>query len=74
MLLLVRALQRDERLATPTILVLVDRLDLEEQLYGTFAAHSSVVLATPVRAADAAPAHDYLWRRRALNDPEVSGG
>ena len=54
MLLLVRALQRDSRLANPTILVLVDRLDLEEQLYATFAAHASVLLATPVRATDAA--------------------
>ena len=54
MLLLVRALQRDPRLENPTILILVDRLDLEEQLYGTFASHGSVLLSTPVRAADAA--------------------
>jgi type I restriction enzyme R subunit len=52
MLLLARALQLDLRLAAPTILILVDRLDLEAQLHATFAAHASALLATPVRAAD----------------------
>lgn len=54
MLLLVRALQLDTRLGNPTILVLTDRNDLDEQLFSTFAAHASALLATPVRATDTA--------------------
>ncbi len=53
MVLLVRALQQDARLGNPTILVLTYRNDLDEQLFNTFAAHESALLATPVRAADA---------------------
>jgi type I restriction enzyme R subunit len=51
MLLLVRALQLDvARLGNPTILVLTDRNDLDEQLFATFSAHASALLATPARA------------------------
>jgi len=53
MLLLVRALQLDiTRLGNPTILVLTDRNDLDEQLFAKFSAHASALLATPVRAID----------------------
>ena len=54
MLLLVRALQLDPRLWNPTVLVLTDRNDLDEQLFATFSAHASALLATPVRAVDTA--------------------
>ena len=54
MLLLVRALQLDPQLGNPTLLVLTDRNDLDEQLFATFSAHASALLAIPVRAADTA--------------------
>lgn len=53
MLFFTRQLQLAKVLKNPTIVVLTDRNDLDDQLAGTFNAHSSVLRTTPVQAESA---------------------
>jgi type I restriction enzyme R subunit len=50
MLFFVRQLQLATALGNPTIVVLTDRNDLDDQLFGTFAGHGGALRGTPVRA------------------------
>jgi type I restriction enzyme R subunit len=50
MLFFVRQLQLAEALGNPTIVMLTDRNDLDDQLFGTFVEHPGVLRGTPVRA------------------------
>ncbi len=54
MLFFVRQLQLAKELKNPTIVVVTDRNDLDDQLSGTFLAHSSALRGTPVQADNAA--------------------
>lgn len=54
MLFFVRQLQLAKDLKNPTIVLVTDRNDLDEQLSGTFLAHSSALRGTPVQAESAA--------------------
>ena len=60
MMFLARALQLDPRLANPTILVLTDRNDLDDQLFGTFSHHAGTLRSQPVRATSAAHLRSLL--------------
>lgn len=50
MLMLAGALIREPRLANPTVLVVTDRNDLDDQLFDTFAAGRALLLQAPVQA------------------------
>lgn len=50
MLFFVRQLQLATALGNPTVVVLTDRNDLDDQLFGTFAEHGGALRGTPVRA------------------------
>ena len=50
MLFFVRQLQIAKSLRNPTIVLLTDRNDLDDQLFGTFAAHSDVLRLSPQQA------------------------
>ncbi len=54
MLFFVRQLQLAKALRNPTIVVITDRNDLDEQLYGTFTAHSGTLRGVPRQAENAA--------------------
>lgn len=54
MLFFVRQLQIAKALRNPTIVVITDRNDLDDQLFGTFAAHGSALRGSPHQAQDAA--------------------
>lgn len=54
MLFFVRQLQLAKALKNPTIVIITDRNDLDDQLSGTFNAHSSALRGTPVQADSAA--------------------
>jgi type I restriction enzyme R subunit len=54
MLFFVRQLQLAKALKNPTIVVVTDRNDLDDQLSGTFNAHSSTLRGTPAQADSAA--------------------
>lgn len=54
MLFFVRQLQLAKALKNPTIVVVTDRNDLDDQLSGIFKAHSSTLRGTPVQADSAA--------------------
>jgi type I restriction enzyme R subunit len=54
MLFFVRQLQLAKALKNPTIVMLTDRNDLDDQLFGTFNAHSSALRGTPLQAESAA--------------------
>lgn len=45
-------LERSERLRNPTVVVVTDRNDLDDQLFGTFADHSDLFRVTPENAED----------------------
>jgi type I restriction enzyme R subunit len=47
-------------MANPTLVVITDRNDLDEQLFGTFARCNELLRQTPVRAADRANLRDLL--------------
>ncbi len=49
MVFLVNLLIRDSKLSTPTVLVLTDRKDLEEQLYNTFSKSTDFLFGNPQR-------------------------
>lgn len=53
MLFFVRQLQLAKALKNPTIVLVTDRNDLDEQLSGTFHAHCSALRGSPVQAEDA---------------------
>jgi type I restriction enzyme, R subunit len=53
MLFFVRQLQLAKALRNPTIVIITDRNDLDEQLFGTFMAHGSALRMTPHQAKDA---------------------
>jgi type I restriction enzyme R subunit len=53
MLFFVRQLQLAKALRNPTIVLITDRNDLDEQLSGTFYAHSSALRGTPIQAENA---------------------
>lgn len=53
MLFFVRQLQLAKDLKNPTIVVVTDRNDLDDQLFGTFAAHISALRGQPKQTADA---------------------
>ena len=54
MLFFVRQLQLAKELKNPTIVLVTDRTDLDDQLSGTFMDHSSALRGTPVQADNAA--------------------
>src|SRR6185503_1729860 len=54
MLFFVRQLQLAKALRNPTIVIITDRNDLDEQLFGTFAAHSGALRGVPRQAEGAA--------------------
>lgn len=53
-----------KNLLSATILVLTDRLDLNEQLHSTFAACSDYLRQTPVKAADGEELYELLEKRK----------
>jgi type I restriction enzyme, R subunit len=53
MLFFVRQLQLAKALKNPTIVLVTDRNDLDDQLFGTFSDHSKTLQMTPVQAATA---------------------
>ncbi len=63
------------RMANPTIVVITDRNDLDDQLFGTFARCRDLLRQAPVQAADRADLREQaLGRRRRRgvhDDPEV---
>ncbi|AWV20097.1 Type I restriction-modification system restriction subunit (plasmid) [Roseomonas mucosa] len=60
MLFFVRQLQLTRALRNPTIVMLTDRSDLDDQLFGTFSAHASALRGTPRQAESAAEMRDLL--------------
>ncbi|XXX40273.1 type I restriction endonuclease subunit R [Sorangium sp. So ce117] len=50
----------DPRMENPTIVVLTDRNDLDDQLFGTFAKSEALIRQTPVQAADRKHLHKLL--------------
>lgn len=60
MLFFVRQLQLSKSLRNPTIVVLTDRNDLDDQLFGTFNSHSSALRGVPRQADDAADMRSLL--------------
>lgn len=60
MLFFVRQLQIAKALRNPTIVLLTDRNDLDDQLFGTFAAHGSALRGTPMQADSAAEMRELL--------------
>lgn len=50
MLMLAGALIREPMMANPTIVIVTDRNDLDDQLFGTFAAGRAVLRQTPIQA------------------------
>ena len=55
-------LVRDANLENPTIVVITDRNDLDDQLYGTFAACADLIRQSPVQAESRADLHSALNR------------
>jgi type I restriction enzyme R subunit len=53
MLFFVRQLQLAKTLRNPTIVIITDRNDLDDQLYGTFSTHGSALRGVPRQADDA---------------------
>ena len=66
MLMLAGALIRESRMANPTIVMITDRNDLDDQLFDTFAAGRALLRQDPVRAAN----REHL---RALLDRAAGG-
>jgi type I restriction enzyme, R subunit len=60
MLFFVRQLQLAKSLRNPTIVLLTDRNDLDDQLFGTFSAHSSALRLRPRQAENADEMRDML--------------
>ncbi len=60
MLFFVRQLQLAKALKNPTIVMVTDRNDLDDQLFGTFNAHISALRGTPVQAESAAEMRQLL--------------
>jgi type I restriction enzyme R subunit len=60
MLFFVRQLQLAKELKNPTIVLVTDRNDLDDQLSGTFNAHSSALRGTPAQADSAADMRQLL--------------
>lgn len=60
MLFYVRQLQLAKKLRNPTIVVVTDRNDLDDQLYKTFCAHSSAIRGTPQNADSVAAVREQL--------------
>lgn len=60
MLFYVRQLQLAKKLKNPTIVVVTDRNDLDDQLFKTFASHSSAIRGTPRNAETVAAVRDLL--------------
>ncbi len=67
---------RTRQMENPTIVVLTDRNDLDDQLFGTFARCHDLLRQPPVQAADRADLRAKLVRRlrrrRVHDDPEIS--
>src|SRR5205823_8713774 len=62
MLALAGALVREPALANPTIVMVTDRNDLDDQLFGTFAAGRALLRQTPVQAESRAHLKELLDR------------
>lgn len=60
MLFFARQLQLAKELKNPTIVIVTDRNDLDDQLFGTFNAHISALRGTPVQAISAAEMRQLL--------------
>ncbi len=60
MLFFVRQLQLAKALRNPTIVLITDRNDLDDQLFGTFCAHGAVLRGIPQKADSAAEARRLL--------------
>jgi type I restriction enzyme R subunit len=60
MLFFVRQLQLAKVLRNPTIVIVTDRNDLDQQLFGTFCTHSSVLRGRPQQANDVAELRELL--------------
>ena len=52
-----------EELGNPTIVVITDRNDLDDQLFGTFFKSKDILRSTPVQATDRANLRDLLINR-----------
>lgn len=66
MLMLAGALIREPQLMNPTIVVVTDRNDLDDQLFGTFAAGRALLRHDPIRA-------ESRWHLRDLLDRAAGG-
>ena len=53
----------NEELENPTIVIITDRNDLDDQLYGTFLKSKDILRSTPVQATDRAHLRDLLNKR-----------
>jgi len=53
----------NEELANPTIVIITDRNDLDDQLYGTFLKSKDILRSTPVQATDRAHLRELLNNR-----------
>ncbi len=62
MLMLAGALIREPVLANPTIVVVTDRNDLDDQLFGTFAAGRALLRQAPIQAESREDLKDHLAR------------
>ena len=62
MLMLAGALIREPALANPTIVMVTDRNDLDDQLFGTFAAGRALLRQAPIQAESRADLRAYLDR------------
>jgi type I restriction enzyme, R subunit len=60
MLFFVRQLQLAKALKNPTIVVVTDRNDLDDQLFGTFSDHGAALRMTPLQAGNAQDVRDRL--------------
>src|SRR3712207_936811 len=60
MLFFVRQLQLARALRNPTVVMLTDRNDLDDQLFSTFSAHASALRGIPRQAESAAEMRDLL--------------
>ena len=78
MLMLAGALVREPRMANPTIVMITDRNDLDDQLFDTFAAGRKLLRQDPVQAreprASQIPARPRGWRSGVHDDSEVCRG
>ena len=66
---------RERAMRNPTIVVLTDRNDLDDQLFGTFSRCSDLLRQTPTQAPRSCRSQsevvNFVWRRGIHDDSEV---